>query len=79
VCLREGEVVGTPGFDKIRALKSFHSLMSPIKPGSHVELTVDLFTMVGTVVLLNPDAEALAADLDIIREMETTGTLFDYA
>lgn len=79
VCMRDGEVVATPGFDKIRALSSFHSLMSPVKPGSFVELTIDLFTMSGTVVLLNSDAKALAEDLEIIRDMETSCTLFEYA
>merc|ERR1712217_576442 len=79
VAMRDGEVRGTPGFDKIRALPSFHSLMSCVKPGSCVELTVDLFTMCGTVVLLNSDRDALDRDVNVIREMETQCTLFGFA
>jgi len=79
VAMNEGEVRKTPGFDRIRALPSFHSLMSPVKPGSCFELTVDLFTMCGTVVLLNCDSVELERDLSIIREMETQFTLFEFA
>jgi len=68
----------TPGLNTIRSLSSFHSLMSPVKPGSSVELTVDLFTMCGTVVLLNSDSAELERDLSTIREMETKCSLFEF-
>merc|ERR1712083_884009 len=34
VSMKEGTVAATPGFEKSRSLPSFHSLMSPVKPGS---------------------------------------------
>jgi len=78
VAMKEGEVKSTPGLDTIRALTSFHSLMSPVKPGSVVELTIDLFTMCGTIVLLNSDSADLQKDLSTIREMEEQHTLFEF-
>lgn len=78
VAMKEGEVQKTLGFDTIRSLPSFHSLMSPVKPGSVVELTVDLFTMCGTVVLLNSDSAELERDLSSIREMENNYSLFEF-
>jgi len=78
VSMKEGEVKKTPGLNTIRSLSSFHSLMSPVKPGSSVELTVDLFTMCGTVVLLNSDSAELERDLSTIREMETKCSLFEF-
>jgi len=78
VAMEEGEVKTTLGFDTIRSLASFHSLMSCVKPGSFVERTVDLFTMCGTVVLLNSDSAELERDLSTIRELETSCSLFEF-
>ncbi|EOD13344.1 hypothetical protein EMIHUDRAFT_246933 [Emiliania huxleyi CCMP1516] len=38
-----------------------------------VELTVDLFTAVGVLILANPDAKQLEADLATVRKMEKEG------
>ena len=38
-----------------------------------MELTVDLFTAVGVLILANPDAKQLEADLATVRKMEKEG------
>jgi len=76
VCKRAGHVVSTPGFDKIRKLKSFVSLVSDVTAGSVVECSIDLHTALGSVFLMHDDLAVMAADLQTIRAMEEDCTLF---
>lgn len=79
VCNRVGTVVGMPGFEKIRSLESFVSLESSVSIGSEVTLTVDLFTAVGSCVLLHADPSVLQRDVETVRCLEIEGALFQIA
>jgi glutathione synthase/RimK-type ligase-like ATP-grasp enzyme len=76
ISFHEGVVEGTPGFDKVRAMRSFVSLEEHVHVGDHLEKTVDLFGVTGMAVLIHPDAEVLASDVACIRDMEAEGRLF---
>jgi biotin carboxylase len=78
VSFSRGEVKSTPGFDAIRQLPSFVYLETGVKEGSVVDYTVDLFTSVGSVILMHFDGETLEQDVARIREMEQNNTLFVY-
>lgn len=69
----EGIVLSTPGYDRIRQLPSFVALQTDIVVGSKVELTVDLATAIGVLVLANSDKETLHIDLCAVRTMEKEG------
>ena len=73
-----GTVQSTPGYDVIRNLPSFVCLETGVVPGSKVDYTVDLFTGIGSVILMHNDAEVLKRDIDFIRYMETINGLFVY-
>merc|ERR1719188_1132274 len=62
-----------PGYDKMKKLSSFVALQTGVEVGSTVELTVDLFTAVGVLVLANSDAKKMEADLAEVRKMEKEG------
>jgi len=68
-----GTVRRTPGYDKMKKLSSFVALQTGVEVGSRVELTVDLFTAVGVLVLANTDAKKMEADLAEVRRMEKEG------
>merc|ERR1719401_3195876 len=68
-----GTVRSTPGYDKMRMLPSFVALQTGVTVGTKVELTVDLFTAVGVLVLANSDAKKMEADLAEVRRMEKEG------
>merc|ERR1712048_1384612 len=53
-----GIIKATPGFDKMKRMSSFISLQTGVTIGSEVELTIDLFTAVGVLVLANKDPKA---------------------
>jgi biotin carboxylase len=72
-----GTVKSMPGYDRMRQLSSFVSLQTGVGVGSEVQLTVDLFSAVGVLVLVNANAKQLAADIVEIREMEQAG-LFEF-
>lgn len=72
-----GIVKRTPGYDRMRQLSSFVALQTGVGIGSEVGLTVDLFTAVGVLILVNSDATQLEADIAEVREMEKTG-LFEF-
>jgi len=80
VCLvsyGEGRVTGTPGYDKIRRMDSFVSMETHIGAGSTIGLTVDIFSMVGSVILMHPDPEIVKRDTEEIRRMEVECSLFE--
>lgn len=65
-----GIVKETPGFETISQLPSFVYLETGVRPGSTVDFTVDLFSSLGSVVLMHPDESVLEADIKKIRDME---------
>jgi len=77
VSMQAGKVLATPGFDKIRQLESFKSLISDVTVGSAVELSIDLFTSLGSVFLMHEDPLVMEADMCAIRAMESDCTLFE--
>jgi len=54
-------------------MASFVALQTGVTVGSKAELTVDLFTAVGVLVLANKDQKRLDADLAEVRRMEIEG------
>merc|ERR1712207_62006 len=76
ISYHEGRVEDTPGFDRVRALKSFVSLEENVHVGDRLEKTVDLFGVTGMAVLVHSDAEVLASDISLIRKMEAEGGIF---
>merc|ERR1712232_1002867 len=59
VAFSEGTVKSTPGYEVIKQLPSFLSLETGYAPGTKVERTIDLFTLVGSAILMHPDEEVL--------------------
>jgi len=72
-----GTVKSAPGYEKMRQLPSFLALQTGYEKGSKVELTVDLFTAVGVLMLANTDKPQLDADLAEVRKMEKDG-IFEF-
>jgi predicted ATP-grasp superfamily ATP-dependent carboligase len=72
-----GTVKSMPGYDKMKKLSSFVALQTGYEKGSKVELTVDLFTAVGVLILANQDKHQLEADLSTVRKMEKEG-IFEF-
>merc|ERR1712048_478834 len=68
-----GTVKSTPGYDKMKGLSSFVALQTGVGIGSKVELTIDLFTAAGVLVLANSESNKLEADLASVRKMEKEG------
>jgi hypothetical protein len=56
----------------IRDLPSFVRMELFIKPGQRITPTVNCFTFVGIVVLLNSDEEQIALDYSRIHEIEAS-------
>lgn len=78
VSYSRGKVKATPGFEEIKMLQSFVYLETGVKPGSVVDYTIDLFTGIGSVILMHHDKEVLEKDIQRIREMEKRNQLFVY-
>jgi biotin carboxylase len=76
VCCARGTVKATPGFEDIKNLESFVYLETGVKPGTFVDYTVDLFTGIGSVILMHHDPDVLKADVERVRLMESDNTLF---
>lgn len=79
VSMSSGFVVGTPGFDAIRKFQSFHAMETAVRAGTLVKHTVDMFTGLGSVVLLHADPDVVQRDVAAIRAMETECRLFELA
>jgi biotin carboxylase len=78
VSFSRGTVKSTPGYDVIKNLPSFVCLETGVNPGSVIDYTIDLFTGIGSVILMHNDAEVLKRDIDFIRYMEQINGLFVY-
>jgi biotin carboxylase len=79
VCMNAGLVLNTPGFNAIEKLSSFCSLETTTRPGCHVKRTVDMFTGLGSAILLHEDPEIVSRDVATIRQMELDGKLLELA
>jgi len=73
----DGKVNGCPGYERIKALSSYVWLEEAVTIGSTIERTTDLFTNVGSTILMNSNAELLARDVETIRRMELDGNMFE--
>eukprot|EP00529_Nitzschia_sp_RCC80_P006143 CAMPEP_0113487704 /NCGR_PEP_ID=MMETSP0014_2-20120614/25642_1 /TAXON_ID=2857 /ORGANISM="Nitzschia sp." /LENGTH=1036 /DNA_ID=CAMNT_0000381401 /DNA_START=102 /DNA_END=3212 /DNA_ORIENTATION=- /assembly_acc=CAM_ASM_000159 len=73
-----GEVLDTPGFEDIKEMESYVCLETGVRPGSIVDYTVDLFTGIGSVILMHHDPAVLEADVERIRQMEKNNHLFTF-
>ena len=78
VSFARGIVKSTPGFEKIKKLQSFVYLETGVRPGSEVDYTVDLFTGIGSVILMHHDADILEEDVKFIRKLERDNSLFEF-
>jgi len=78
VSFSKGKVTAMPGFEKIKALPSFVCLETGVDIGSQVEYTVDLFTNVGSCILMHQDSAQVAKDIETIRQLEKDCELFEY-
>jgi hypothetical protein len=76
VSYSRGQVQSTPGFEEIKTLQSFVYLETGVKPGSMVDYTIDLFTGIGSVILMHHDEQILEQDIQRIRDMEKENELF---
>jgi hypothetical protein len=78
VSYSRGIVKETPGFDIIKELPSFTYLETGVRKGTKVEYTVDLFTGIGSAILMHHDEDVLAKDIETIRQLEKDSALFVY-
>ena len=78
VSFSRGIVKATPGFEKIKKLQSYVYLETGVQVGSEVDYTVDLFTGIGSVILMHRDPEILESDVNFIRKLERDNALFEY-
>lgn len=78
VSFSRGIVKSTPGFEKIKKLQSYVYLETGVQPGSEVDYTVDLFTGIGSAILMHRDPAILEADVNYIRKLERDNELFEY-
>jgi hypothetical protein len=53
-------------------------LETGVKPGSEVDYTIDLFTGVGSAILVHSDREQLKRDVELCRQLEKDGKLFEF-
>jgi biotin carboxylase len=73
-----GKVKSTPGFDLIKEMPSFVYLETGVVPGGSVDFTVDLFTALGSVLLMHKDPAVVEADIKKIRELEENDEMIEY-
>lgn len=78
VSYAEGYVIGTPGYDAIKALESFVYLETGVTIGCKVERTVDLLTSLGSAILLHEDEDVVKRDVMRIRDLEKNNQLFEF-
>ena len=79
VSFSRGIVKSTPGFEMIQKLASFVYLETGVRVGSQVEHSIDLFTGIGSVVLMHSDPAVVEQDVARIREIEKHHQMFEFA
>jgi len=78
VSYSRGTVKDTPGFEIIKGLSSFVYLETGVRKGTKVDYTIDLFTGIGSVILMHKDESVLEKDIATIRQMEKDNAIFVY-
>ena len=78
VSFGRGVVKSTPGFEDIKQMPSFVYLETGVRPGIKVDYTIDLFTGIGSVILMHKDPAVLEEDIRRIRDMEKNNELFTF-
>merc|ERR1719330_662609 len=77
VSMNAGIIAATPGYEKIKQMKSLVRLMpEPYQVGDELRHSVDLFSSAGCVILASKDKAQVEADIAAIRAMEKDGSLF---
>jgi hypothetical protein len=77
VSMSAGVITATPGYEKIKSMKSLIRLMpEPYKTGDTLCHSVDLFSLAGLAILASKDKRQIEADVAQCRAMEQEGTLF---
>eukprot|EP00927_Polykrikos_kofoidii_P086269 TRINITY_DN9616_c0_g1_i1.p1 TRINITY_DN9616_c0_g1~~TRINITY_DN9616_c0_g1_i1.p1 ORF type:complete len:507 (+),score=74.56 TRINITY_DN9616_c0_g1_i1:58-1578(+) len=77
VSTQEGVVIAMPGIEEIKRLPSLIHIDCAAEIGGRVTRTVDMFTMPGSLLLVSDTEAQLEKDIQIIRNLEATGRLFD--
>ena len=78
VSFSRGKVKATPGYEVIKQLPSYVYLETGVREGSELDYTIDLFTGIGSVILMHQDRQVLDRDVALIRNMEKENLLFEY-
>lgn len=73
VSYENGILKGYPGMREIEAMSSYVSQCLHVHENDELQVTIDMFTTPGSVLLVNDDAEQLKRDYDRIRELERSG------
>ena len=78
VSYSKGTVKETQGYGVIKCLPSFLCLETRTVPGSEVDYSTDLFTDIGSVILMHQDEEVVKKDVAFIRYLEEINGFFTY-
>lgn len=73
VSYQKGVLVDYPGMKEIEAMPSYVSKMVHVHKGDLLEMTIDMFTTPGSVLLAHDDEDQLKKDYARIRELEYEG------
>lgn len=77
VSMHAGVISATPGYEKIKNMKSLIRLMpEPYQVGDTLRPSVDLFSAAGLAIFASKDKQQVEADIAACRAMEQEGTLF---
>lgn len=76
VSYSKGIVKSAPAFDIFKMLPSFIYIETVYDVGSAVDYTTDLFTCIGSVILMHKDPEVVKKDHEYIRYTESINALF---
>ncbi len=74
-----GVVRSIAGLARLQRLSSFQAHDRPLAPGDPVSRTADMLGRGGIVHLVHEDREQIAHDMQMIREWESGGELYDVA
>ncbi|TYZ68349.1 hypothetical protein PybrP1_012567 [[Pythium] brassicae (nom. inval.)] len=73
VSYENGVLEGYPGMPEVEAMPSYVSQCLHAKAGDELQVTIDMFTTPGSVLLVHDDPAQLQRDYDRIRELERSG------
>lgn len=78
VSFSRGKVKAMPGYEVMKHLPSFLCLETGVKVGSEIDYTVDLFTGIGSLIIMHQDEEVIKKDIEFVRYMEKFNGIFTY-